>query len=549
MSVGHRLLEIIDDHVGSRGHDVALSWYRNGHDGHVSLTWHELSELVERLTDRLEGLVPRRTLVPVLGYSTPTLVATFMALLRLGAVPTLFPPPSPRQDPDQFLHQQQSALGALDASMIIAIGLEVPAGWEGYALEMAEDGSVSTRGAVKFDAAILADDVLFVQHSSGTTAVKKGVPFTETQLLGQLSAYCTMFERPSGEFRPVIATWLPLYHDMGFVANLMLTLYTGGEMAFVDAYDWTADPTIFMRIIAERRAEVVWLPNFAFKHLARFAGRVDDDLSSVTEWINCSEPCKWTTMGEFCEAYADQGVRFEALRCSYGMAETVFAVTQTAPGATVRQLFVEGTGLHVGESAESVLCEPGPATTSVVSQGPVLPGVELRTLHDGGLGSPEVIGELCVSAPYMFDNYLGAGDRGPEDFVDGFYRTGDIGFVHRAEVFVLGRIKDVIIVNGRNHLAHEIEAVVGAVAGVRPGRVVALGIYSDRVGSEELHVVAELRDAADGLETTIRSVIHDAFGLVPRAVQLVAQPWIIKSSSGKMSRGANRERYEEDFLT
>jgi acyl-CoA synthetase (AMP-forming)/AMP-acid ligase II len=320
----------------------------------------------------------------------------------------------------------------------------------------------------------------------------------------------------------VIASWLPLYHDMGLIACFMLPLIADGVIVSLDAFEWVAKPEILLAEIQRARARFVWLPNFAFHHLVRTRSGEACDLSSVRAFINCSEPCKPATFDEFAAAF---GVDAERLQTCYAMAETVFAVTQTRLGEPPRRILRDG--------------------KAFLSCGPVIDGLELRILDgEGAALPPDRVGEIAVKGACLFSGYYKLENETKAAFAGDWYRTGDLGFVEGGELFVTGRIKDLIIVNGRNFYAHDIEAVVNAVAGIKPGRAVAVGRFSEVSQSEELLVIAEAEgtDAAP-LRKAVRDAIEAAAGLTGATVQIVPPGWLVKTTSGKISRSENLAKY------
>lgn len=534
-----RFLAAVQAHIRSRAADIALVWYRDGKTPPLEITWGELHHRALELESELAPLLAPASMVAIVGGSSPTLVATLLAALNLGATPTLFPPPSPRQDGAYFFEQQSRAMSALRPSALICIDVQYNAPQPAPLYVELHNGQIIKVAHADVAAAPLPDETLFVQHSSGTTGVKKGIPFTDACLVEQLERYCAAFDFSSEQTsHPAIGTWLPFYHDMGFVANLLLSLYKGARLVFTDAFAWTDYPPLLFKMIAEQRVEHVWMPNFAFRHMTRFfqPGACPHDLSSVRNWINCSETCSPGVMADFCKHFATNGVSANTIKCCYAMAEAVFAVTQTRAGAG--SLRIADAAPNIG--ATPVVVESGGA--EIASNGPPLRGVDIRTAQDDRFLPAGQVGEICVRAPYMFSGYIGLDNS--RLFLDGYYHSGDVGFMHDGELYVLGRIKDLLIINGRNFLAHEIEACVHGIAGVRQGRAVALGVYSDALGSEELVIVAEADCPTTAIEAGIREAVSTEFGLTARHVKLVEERWIVKSSSGKISRRANLEKYQ-----
>ncbi|MBL6457818.1 AMP-binding protein [Belnapia sp. T6] len=455
------------------------------------------------------------------------LCAGFLGGMLAGAMPSFLPPPTPKQDPALYWRQHRTLLAQTAPAAILAEeALHAPiAAMLGEAtpplLRCAEADALP---AVLPASLPDADAIALLQHSSGTTGLKKGVALSYRAIALQLDAYA---ERLGLRAPPAIASWLPLYHDMGLITGLLLPLWLGGRIAAMDPFAWVGRPALLFEGVTRIGASHVWLPNFAFHLLARTVRRVEGlDLSSVEAWTNCSEPCRPDAFAAFLARFAHAGVREESLRTCYAMAETVFAVAQAAPGAPVRRLTL-------------------PDGRTLLSNGPPLAGCEVEARGEAGPLPPGEIGELCIRAPFLFTGY----NRNPEAtaaaLAEGWYRTGDLGLVEDGEVFVTGRIKDLIIVAGKNIHAHDVEAALQDLPGLKPGRAVAFGQDDPDLGTERLVVVAEREEGADAasLVAAINGAVLDALGIACGAVQVVEPGWLVKTTSGKISRESNAARY------
>jgi acyl-CoA synthetase (AMP-forming)/AMP-acid ligase II len=277
----------------------------------------------------------------------------------------------------------------------------------------------------------------------------------------------------------------------------------------------------------------------------------------VKLWVDCSEPCRWPDARGFEAAFAEWGVRPRSVVGCYAMAETVFAVSQCAPGER-RALSVPPAvppGTPIAQTGALLLTDdvpgdPPPGHKGVLSSGRVLPGLDVATYHEGRRLPDGTYGEIGISGDFLFPAYRGR-SVAESNIADGVFRTGDLGVILDGHVFVFGRLKEIIIVNGKNIFAGDVEAALGLVHGVKKGRAVVFGVDSDMTGSEELIVVAEQDEAAAVPEAELRSAVSravsEAFLVKPRDVRIVAERWLVKSTSGKISRDENRRRYLEQF--
>jgi fatty-acyl-CoA synthase len=389
------------------------------------------------------------------------------------------------------------------------------------------------------------DDIVLLQHSSGTTGLQKGVALAHRPILNQLQSYSQAIQLQPDD---VIVSWLPLYHDMGLIAGFLLPVLMGVPLVLMSPFDWVRAPQRLLQAVSAYHGTLTWLPNFAYNFCAQ---KIRDrhlegvDLSSWRMVINCSEPVRADSHRRFAERFVGCGLQPGALAASYAMAENVFAVTQTPPGMIPnvdrvdREVFQRDGAAQPAEDDRPVL--------EVVSCGPPIAGTKVRVLDASGHALPEhQEGELAVQSDCMLTGYYHRPDATAETIKDGWYLTGDYGYLAEGEVYVTGRKKDLIITGGRNVYPQDIEVLAGEIEGVHPGRVVAFGVYDEGSGTEEVVLVAEVDAAADDrarIAEDIRRRVTQGSAVALRQVFLVDRGWLVKTSSGKIARGANREKW------
>jgi acyl-CoA synthetase (AMP-forming)/AMP-acid ligase II len=343
---------------------------------------------------------------------------------------------------------------------------------------------------------------------------------------------------------------LPLYHDMGLITSFLLPLWMGVPVLSIDPFEWTRKPTLLFDAIESFRATHAWAPNFSLVHQVRgVRGHRRWDLGSLTALICCSEPCKAESFDLFCERFSAWGLRPTALQTCYAMAETVFAVTQSPPGAAPRRLSVDRESLQT--KAIAAPGRPGGDNVVLLSNGPPIPGCQVVIGGPEGFARDRIVGEVRVAAPWMFSGYHNNPSATQQALEGDWLRTGDLGFIDKGELFIVGRIKDVIIVNGKNIFSHDVEAAASRVAGVKPGRAAAFGRYDPSQGTEQLVVVAERKGAQSDDASVIgglnRAVLNE-LGVGCGDIRLVEQGWLVKTTSGKVSRSGNAAKYEQTLL-
>jgi acyl-CoA synthetase (AMP-forming)/AMP-acid ligase II len=395
------------------------------------------------------------------------------------------------------------------------------------------------------------DQAVFLQFSGGTTGAQKAVVVTATMLFEQLTRL-----QEALQFTPDdgVASWLPLYHDMGLIACYWMPLWHGAPSVQISANDWVINPELLLKSLDRYAATFCWLPNFSFSYLAQRREYMQHSyrLEHVRAWINCSEPVRLKSIAEFTKAFSDWGVTNDCIQASYAMAETVFAITQSDLGhelPTVPRNLVKHRNHGYAELAFDLIDDV------YVSSGRPVPGTEIKVIApDASVCSEAVPGEIYVRAPSLFSGYWGSEGLQTHSLHHGWHATGDYGFLANGELFVIGRFKDIVIVGGNNIFPEDVEAVVNTVDGIYPGRVVAFGVEDKDYGTQSLAVVAEMKaDSSDAavsqLEASIRKLVLTTIGTAPRYVAVVPQRWIVKSTAGKISRRETRERFLRERLT
>jgi acyl-CoA synthetase (AMP-forming)/AMP-acid ligase II len=484
--------------------------------------------------------------IVIMPQGIPAMTA-FAGAMMLGAVPAFLAYPNFKVEAEKY----RSGLAGVTANLAakaVLIDEEFPEDMLGHValgaganLLRAAENEPAPRVFVQ--SKNQAPDVAFIQHSAGTTGLQKGVALTHAAVLRQLEHLATTLKINPAADR--IYSWLPLYHDMGLIACFMLPLVFHLPVVLQSPIEWVMHPETMLEAISEHQCTLAWLPNFAFQFVPR---RTPQDhrrfyhLSSLRALINCSEPVRAESMREFQQAF---GIRREVLQASYAMAENVFAVTQSELDRAPTQVWADG---QLFRSAHRVVPvdENAARAVSFTSSGRLLPEHELRIDSDTG----EVeggVGEILMKSDCLFEGYFNRPDLTEQVMEDGWYRTGDLGFILDGELYVVGRKKDLLIIGGENIYPQDIEELAASHPAVHDGRVIAVGIYNADLGTEEIMVVAEVEDEAllsdvVRIEQEIRSRIVAGMGVVARTVILKPPNWIVKSTAGKPARSATREK-------
>jgi acyl-CoA synthetase (AMP-forming)/AMP-acid ligase II len=482
-------------------------------------------------------------------------MTAFVAAMMLGAAPAILAYPNFKVEPSKYAAGLAGVTSNL-AAKVVVIDEEFPDELLGHVAlsagaELIRAGTGGTTSEVKpHDCEINQDAIAFIQHSAGTTGLQKGVALTHKAVLTQIEHLAQALRIDGARDR--IYSWLPLYHDMGLIACFILPMVCHVPVVMQSPLDWVMHPETMLQVITEHRCSLAWLPNFAFQFMPRRTppARVSQyDLSSMRAFINCSEPVRAGSIDEFQRAFTSIGLKPNSIHSSYAMAENVFAVAQSdlcrADGPS--RLCVDGQRFRADHVVVAV-AEKTPGAMWFISSGQLLTNHEVRIVSEAGdVLDDGKVGEIVIQSDCLFAGYFNRPDLTVQVLRDGWYWTGDLGFRHDGELYVVGRKKDLLIVGGENLYPQDIEEIVATHPAIHDGRVIAMGIYNPSLGTEDIVVVGEvereglLADATE-IECEIRSLIVAKLGVAVRTIVLKPPKWLVKSTAGKPARAATREK-------
>lgn len=392
-----------------------------------------------------------------------------------------------------------------------------------------------------------------IQFTSGSTRAPKGVMLTHEGLIANMVSYVTAIA-VTPEDRTV--SWLPLYHDMGLIGMLLMPLYAGIPTMLMSPQAFLLDVKRWLWGIHRFRGTISTAPNFAYQLILN---RVTDaqleglDLSSWRLALCGAEPVLASTLEAFGQRLAPYGFEPKALSPVYGMAEIALGATAPVMGRGMRVDHIAGDRLEAEGKALPFDAASGGRDARVVSVGRPIPDYRIRIASPEGVELPErTAGEIQIQGPSVMRGYMGDPQATAEAFVDGWLRTGDVGYMADGEVFVVGRLKDLILKGGRNYAPQDFEALASEVEGVRQGCVAAFGITDEERGTERIVVVAETRVPPaehPALARAIAARLSQGLGVQPDDVRLIAPGALPKTSSGKIQRDKARKLYLQGALT
>lgn len=499
--------------------------------------------------------VRKQDIVIIALESTLEISLCFWGALVNGATPLIYPTRTPRMLPDVYESNLQHLFSQVKAQAVIAAPEELTNLWNPSEQVRFNFDDFDLGGSAPSDRGLhqpRRDELIHLQTSSGTTGRQKIVPLTHDNVIRQMGM---LFAALSAHDNDVVVNWMPFYHDGGLMFGLLLPAMLGIPTVTMSPLDWVVHPAMLFRSIAKYGGSLGLMPNSGFNHCAR---RVrDQDIQDVSlhtlrHMINAAERVYRDAMEKFADRFEPYGLRREALTVGYGMAENTLLATYT-PNTGVCYDPVDSVAI-LGGSAAPPSTAPTDSLTAIASCGLPLKGVEITIRNEAFVPIPDrQIGEVCLRSPSIFDGYYLRPDLTDQHFKDGWYLTGDLGYLANGELYITGRKKDLIIAGGKNVYPTDIEEIVYTVSGVRPGRAAAFGVYDPREGTEQIIIVAETQSSEPAILTRIAAEIREAVARhspIPAGhVRVTPDRWIIKTSSGKIARSANREKWlrEQDL--
>jgi fatty-acyl-CoA synthase len=540
------LLETVPD-------QIAITLQKSGLPD-SSLTYADIARGAQGVAEVLknEGIGSGEVVILILEHGED-LVYSYFGIVIHGAIPSIMPYLTEKLSPERYRKDLSALISITRPSAIIT--------YREFENEMrnALQAGDSVRSVIVVENPIAQDfdglswgglkrnpgDVALLQHSSGSTGLQKGVALSHQAVFNQLDAYSIALGINAQD---VVVSWLPLYHDMGLIAGFLLPILSGLHLVLISPFDWVHAPYRLLQSVSQYRGTLSWLPNFAFNFCTQ---KIRDrhlegvDLSSWRAVINCSEPVRWESHAIFYEKFKKYGLKENTLQSSYAMAENVFAVTQSNLARPARVHKVDREAFMVERVARDASTNPA---LNMMSSGHPIPNVQVKIIDEKGNELPErVIGEIALKSECMLNSYYNRPDATKRAFLKGWYLTGDYGYILDGEVFVSGRKKDMIIVAGKNVYPQDLEALTYEVAGVHAGRSVAFGMFDDEQGTEEAVIIVEVdSDSKDQqliIADRIRRHVSKNSAIALRQVKVVGPKWIVKTSSGKVARSANREKF------
>jgi fatty-acyl-CoA synthase len=526
---------------------------------------------VERITARFGGAFQALGLrkgdrVALILPNNDDFVLCFLGAIRAGIIPVpIYPPMALGQlqaylDNTRHIVAKSGARALVTSATIKRLLGTVQASCPALEQIVAVEGIREANEPLKPEN-IGLDDTAFLQFTSGSTSRPKGVTLSHANLAANIK--CIMEDGLRIREGDVGVSWLPLYHDMGLIGFLLAPLYHRTPIVFLPPLLFLKRPVSWFQAVTRHHGSIAYAPNFAYALCVKRIKPADLQGMDLHTWrvAGCgAEPIRPETLEAFTDAFARVGFPKEAMLPSYGMAESSLAITFTELGEGMQTTSFDGPALWDEGQAVSV-AEDAENAVRLVSCGPEFPGHTVRVYAPDDAASAEPlperrVGEIRIAGPSVMRGYWEDAERTRESFAGTMLRTGDLGFVHDKHLFICGRSKEVIIVNGRNYYPQDMEWEASKVPGVRKGNVVAFGardptgVERDR---ERVVIALEVQEAerlgqSGGLVTSVRRSVQEGMGLTLDDVVVLPPGALPKTSSGKLQRAKTRELYETGVL-
>jgi acyl-CoA synthetase (AMP-forming)/AMP-acid ligase II len=546
----------------------------DGVDESDSLTLAELDRCARAIAVTLLKQAPTARARALLSYP-PGLEfhAAFLGCIYAGLIPVPVAPLDGTRGNAKWTRVESIAASSearlfLSTGPLLAAAEPVLTGTEGLArLDRVATDEVSLDLARQWTPPVTAAEmVAYLQYSSGSTGVPKGVAITHDNVLNNLSLIYDNTRRladDAGLPRPSSVSWLPPHHNMGLICNVLEPIFSGRDVTLLPTMTFVQRPLTWLRAISRLGRADSCAPNFAYDLCVRRvtdAQRRELDLSRWEMALVGGEPVRADTLDRFSAAFAEAGFRREALSPAYGLAEATVMVTAVPVGQGPEVLRVDSEALTAGKVRPAA---SAPDSRELVGCGPIH-ALSMAVAVDPETGKPcdeDEVGEIFVSGPSVAAGYLNAPKESAETFMgtlpdqpgERFLRTGDLGFLHSGELFITGRAKDVIIIAGANHYPQDIEATVEAShPAVREFGACAVSV--DDGAHERLIVLAETTTAAAGggsdepvtaqeIKQEIRRAVHAGHRIQVHDVVLLKPGTLPLTTTGKLQRRDSRDRY------
>ena len=548
----------------------ALAWHVRHHperphitligdgDHAESITYADLQRAAEAVAAGLQarGLQPQQTVALMLPTGRE-FFAAFVGVLLAGGIPVPIYPPARLSQIEDHLRRQIRILANAGIVALITVSeaqslarllqAQIDSLHNVLTVEaLSHSGESLNRYAAR------PHDIAFLQYTSGSTGNPKGVVLTHDNLLANIRVMGQVVGIQSTD---VFVSWLPLYHDMGLIGAWLGSLYFACPLVLMSPLAFLARPVRWLWAIHRHRGTISAGPNFAYELCVSRIAEADLEGLDLSSWryaFNGAEPVSAHTMTRFGERFAAYGFRPQAMKPVYGLAEVSLGLAFPPTDGLPQVDHINRETLMRSSRAVPVDADD-PTALHVVANGQPLPGYQIRIVDAMGYEAGErQEGRLEFRGPSTTQGYYRNPEATKSLFSGDWLDSGDMAYIAEGMVYLTGRAKDMIIRAGRNIYPQEVEEALNGVPGLRRGCSAVFGSTDTATGTERLVVLSETRETApakiEALRSRINDIVTDLLGTPPDDVVLAPPGSVPKTSSGKLRRGASRERYEQGLL-
>ncbi len=543
-------------HARRHPHRRHISFY-DDHDQVHALSYSELLDGARRVAACLQarGLEPGDS-VAIMLPTGEDYFFSFMGILLAGGVPVPIYPPMRLSQIEEHLRRHVGILANARCRILItmpeaqSVAKLLKTSLRDMARVMVPDELRASNSRL-YTVSPLPTDTAFLQYTSGSTGNPKGVVLSHTNLLTNIRAMGGVVEATPDD---VFVSWLPLYHDMGLIGAWLGSLYFAMSFVVMTPLAFLARPQRWLWAIHQHRGTLSAGPNFAYELCLNKLDENDVEGLDLSSWrlaFNGAEPVSPQTVRRFCRRFGRYGFHSNAMAPVYGLAESSVGLAFPPPGRSVPIDRVDRSRLS--QKGEAVSTVNGDNSLEFVACGSSLPGHQIRVVDAAGNELPDRIeGRLQFKGPSCTRGYFENEAANHSLFERGWLNSGDLAYLDKGEVYLTGRVKDMIIRAGRNIYPQELEQAIGEISRVRKGCVAVFGSIDPKNQTERLVIIAESRERAavamEQIRSDIMARVTDLLGMPPDQVIVAPLHAVLKTSSGKIRRAATRERYEQGDL-
>jgi len=546
------LIDVLHWHLEEHPERIHIQMYKDNNQGE-SITYEKLYNQSLKIASSLQelGLKPSEAVAIMLPTCTEYFYS-FFGILMAGGIPVPIYPPARPSQLQEHMQRHTRILDNCDASILITIPeakivAELLKSYVQNIKDIVTPQQLLDSKKATTLPQIKADDIAFIQYTSGSTGDPKGVVLSHANLLANIRA---MGEAVDATSNDVFVSWLPLYHDMGLIGSWLGSIYHASLFVVMSPLDFLSKPERWLWAIHTYRGTLSASPNFAYEyclHRLKDADLTGLDLSSWRAAFNGAEAVSPLTIKNFSQFFKDHGFNEKSMTPVYGLAESsvglVFPPMNRGPliDHIQRDLFME---------QKIAKASSGEPSLDFVSNGLALKGHEIRIVDSAGHELPSRHeGALQFRGPSSTLGYY-KNQTKTDELLDGqWLNTGDQAYIAEGELYITGRVKDIIIRAGRNIYPDQLEKAIGFIEGIRKGCVAVFGGIDKRTATEGLVILAETKisdkDKRQKLISQISTLSADLLGVAADEIVLAEPGAVLKTSSGKIRRSATKELFEE----